>query len=87
MIVLLVLLRPQLGGLMAGKRRFVLGKMGLATGGMIAVLLLITPFISAKNPWLAGISGLSLGGLTYFGLAYLLKVDELHLILQRLLRR
>lgn len=83
MAILLLLLWPLLGGLSAGGLASSLMKLGLATGGMALALLAVKPFLPARPAWAAGLLGMALGGAIYVGLAYLLKVEELKLVEQR----
>jgi putative peptidoglycan lipid II flippase len=87
MVILLVLLRRPLGGLdMPGLKASLL-KMGGATLGMVIVLLLLVGFFSAAPVWLLGLGGIALGGATYLALAYLLRLDELQVVLAKVAQR
>ncbi|HRV93036.1 MAG TPA: murein biosynthesis integral membrane protein MurJ, partial [Anaerolineae bacterium] len=77
MAILLVLLRPLMGGLSETSLRPSVGKMGVATVGMAVVLLIIEPLLPAEPSWLGGVIGIGVGGLVYIGLAYIIGVDEL----------
>ncbi len=87
MVVLLVLLRPLMGGLSETSMRSSLVKMSLATLGMVVVLSVIMPLLPLDNKWVGGIVGIVVGGIVYGGLAYLLRADELGFIRRRLMRR
>ncbi len=87
MAVLLILLRPLMGGLAGAGFRSSLLKMCLAAGGMAIVLALVMPWVPLGNKWLGGMVGIGLGGLVYVGLAYLLGADELAFVRRRLFRR
>ncbi len=87
MVVLLVLLRPLMGGLGGPGMGRAVGKMGLAAIGMVVVLLVITPLLPAGPTWLGGLVGISIGGLVYFGLAYAFQVDELRVVLRKVRRK
>jgi putative peptidoglycan lipid II flippase len=85
MIALLLLLRAPMGGLAGPGLGQSLLKMGLAVLGMILALLAVMPFLPTGNSWLGGLIGLVVGGFVYFGLAYLLGIDELKQIQQKVL--
>jgi putative peptidoglycan lipid II flippase len=85
--VLLLLLRPQMGGLGETRVWVSLGKIVLATGGMGLVLLLVMFLLSAQTSWLRDLIAINVGGATYFGLAYLLGLDEMLVVLKRVTRR
>ena len=87
MVVLLVLLRPVMGGLSVDGLTASLVKLALATGGMTLTVLVTKPFLPAQPAWAAGLLGLAIGGAIYLGLAYLLKVEALKLVEQRILGR
>jgi putative peptidoglycan lipid II flippase len=87
MVVLLILLRPLLGGLAGPQVWRALGKMGLAAGGMALALVALMPVLPAEPGWLAGLVGIALGGLVYLGLAYLLGLDELRTVLRKVGQR
>lgn len=87
MAVLLVLLRPMMGGLGGTGLRRSVGRMAVATGGMAAVLLGMAVVMPAQSPWVAGLAGIVVGGLVYVGLAYLLGVEELTPLLRKITRR
>jgi putative peptidoglycan lipid II flippase len=85
-VVLLVFLRGLMDGLSEPGFSHSLLRMSLATAGMAFALLLILPFLS-HSAWLAGITGITTGGLVYLGLAYLLDIKEWKVIQQQLRRR
>jgi putative peptidoglycan lipid II flippase len=87
MVVLLYLLRPQLGGLGDSGLGRAVGKMALAAAGMALALLLLRPWLPAGPGWLAGAVGVVVGGLVYVGLAIALGVDELRVVWRRVRRR
>jgi len=87
MVVLLVLLRPLMGGLAETNMRPSLVKMSLAALGMVAVLVVVTPLLPSDNKWVGGIAGIMIGGAVYGGLAYLLHADELEFVRRRLIQR
>jgi putative peptidoglycan lipid II flippase len=87
MVALLVLLRPQMGGLAGSGLRRAIGKMSLATIGMVAVLLGLMPVLSTDNKWLGGILGILVGGLVYIGLAYVVRLDELDIVRRKVMAR
>ncbi len=87
MVVLLILLRGPLGGLgMPGLGQSVV-KMSLAATGMVFALLAIKPFLLSGNTWWGGLAGIVVGGVVYIGLAYLLGVDELKAVQQKVIGR
>jgi len=87
MAVMLVLLRPLLGGLGdTGLRRAVI-KMGLAAGLTTFLLWLLLPWLPVSPGWLGGVVGIAAGGLIYLALAWIFRLDELRVILQRVRRR
>jgi putative peptidoglycan lipid II flippase len=87
MIVLVFLLRPLMGGLgEAGLARSI-AKMGLVTAGMGLALWWLRPFLPASPSWLGGLAGIAVGGAIYLGLAYMVGIDELRIVLQKILRR
>ena len=86
MVILLIFLGGLIGGLSEPGFGQSLLRMSLATAGMAAALLLFLPFLS-DNVWLAGIGGITIGGLVYLGLAYLLDIKEWKVIHQQLRRR
>jgi putative peptidoglycan lipid II flippase len=87
MVVLVVLLRPLMGGVgEAGLARSIV-KMGLVTAGMGLALWWLRPYLPASPSWLGGLAGIAVGGAIYLGLAYLLNIDELRVVLQKVLRR
>ena len=70
MVVLLVLLRPLMGGLAEPGLGWAIGKMSLAAGGMALVLWLLLPLLPTTPSWLGG-GGRDDGGWTGLpGLAY-----------------
>lgn len=87
MVALLWLIRRPLGGLAEPGLGQSLLKMGAAAALMAAVLLAALPFLPASPGWLAGVSGIGLGGLVYVSAALALGLSELRVIQQRLLRR
>jgi putative peptidoglycan lipid II flippase len=87
MAALLILLRPAMGGLTETKYGQNMGKIALATVGMALVLGVITLFLPANPKWLEGVVGILVGGLVYGGLAYLMGVDELKIIQQKIMAR
>ncbi len=87
MAVLLVLLRPLMGGLSEAGLAGSLGKMSLATAGMVIALWWLRPLLPASPTWLGGLLGVAAGGIIYLGLAFLLGVDELRTVLRKVLRR
>ncbi len=86
MMALLVLLRPQMGGLAEAGLGRAIAKMGLAAGSMALVLWLLLPLLPTTPAWLGGVVGIIVGGLVYFGLTYALGLAELKTIARRLLR-
>jgi hypothetical protein len=87
MVVLVLLLRPLMGGVgEAGLARSI-AKMGLVTAGMGLVLWWLRPFLPASPTWLGGLIGIAAGGAIYLGLAYLLGIDELRAVLRKVLPR
>ena len=85
MVILLVLLRTAMGGLSETNLWPSLMKMSLATLGMAAVLLGIGPLLPIAPSWLGGIVGIVVGGSIYLGLAYIIGVDELKPIQQKVI--
>ncbi len=85
--VLLVMLRPLMGGLTRPGIWLTVGRMLLATAGMALILVSLLPFVPDSISWLPGLVGILVGGVTYIGLAYLFGVAELRVVGQRLLRR
>lgn len=85
MVVLLWLLRPRMDGLFTPGTTASLWKMGAATLGMGGVLLIVLPFLPDGR--FGGVIGVVLGGVVYLGLAHLLRVEELGVVQQMLLRR
>lgn len=85
MVILLVLLRTAMDGLSETNLWPSLMKMSLATLGMAAVLLGIVPLLPIVPSWLGGIIGIVVGGLVYLGLAYVIGVDELKPIQQKVM--
>jgi putative peptidoglycan lipid II flippase len=84
MAVLIILLRRAMGGLGApGLGRSVV-KISLATVAMALVLLIIRPHLPMTYAWLAGLSGIIVGGIVYIGVARVLGVDELRQIERRI---
>ncbi len=83
MVVLLWLLRPQMGGVVDSGFRVALSKMLLATGGMSVLLLLLPP----AETWWFSLIGIGLGGGVYLALAMLLRLPEMVQLRQRILRR
>jgi putative peptidoglycan lipid II flippase len=83
MALLLIWLRPAMGGLSEGELRLALGKMSLATVGMAAGLLLLLPLLPGSTSWLEGILGILGGGAIYLGLAHLMDIEELRPIQSR----
>jgi putative peptidoglycan lipid II flippase len=67
MIILLMFLQPEMGGLVTSGFGQSLAKMGLATGGMVFVLLMLP----ASDSNLMSVIGIGIGGAVYLGLAYL----------------
>ncbi|MCB0193648.1 MAG: murein biosynthesis integral membrane protein MurJ [Anaerolineae bacterium] len=86
MIVLLVLLRTEMGGLSETSLWPSLAKMLVATVGMAVVLLVVRPFLPDTPSWLGGMIGVGMGGLVYGGLAYLIGADELKPIQEKAAR-
>ncbi len=87
MLILLILLRPLMGGLNTPGLTRSLLKMSVATVGMVAVLLAFNGLLPATNPWPAGLGGIALGGLVYVGIALALGLEELKVIQRKILRR
>jgi putative peptidoglycan lipid II flippase len=87
MVILLVLLRPLMGGMATGRLGPALIKMGLAALGMAVVLQMLLWGLPFLPGWLVALAGIGLGGVTYLGLAYLLGMEELRNIQRRMLRR
>lgn len=83
MVVLLLPLRPLMGGLAGPQVWRAVGKMGLATLGMGLTLLALLPLLPSEPGWLTGLVGIILGGLVYLALAYLLGLDELRTLLRK----
>jgi putative peptidoglycan lipid II flippase len=75
--LLLVWLRPAIGGLSEGGLGLALAKMSLAAVGMAAALWLMESSLLIDNPWLEGLVGMIGGGVVYIGLAYLIGMEEL----------
>jgi putative peptidoglycan lipid II flippase len=86
MVVLLGLLRPLIGGLAEPGLGRAIAKMSLATGGMALALWLLLPFLPTTPSWLGGVIGIIVGGLVYLGLAFVLGLDEIKTIKQRLIK-
>ncbi|MCB0209694.1 MAG: murein biosynthesis integral membrane protein MurJ [Anaerolineae bacterium] len=86
MIVLMVLLRTEMGGLSETSLWPSLGKMMFATVGMAVVLLIARPFLPDTPSWLGGVIGVGMGGLVYGGLAYFIGADELKPIQEKAVR-
>ena len=61
--------------------------MALAAAGMALALGVIVLYLPTRPTWLAGLIGIIVGGLVYFGLAYVLGVDELRVVLRKSTRR
>jgi putative peptidoglycan lipid II flippase len=83
MVVLLLLLRPLMGGVAGPRVWRAVGKMGLATLGMGLALLALLPRLPSEPGWLTGLAGIVLGGLVYLALAYLLGLEELRTVLRK----
>jgi putative peptidoglycan lipid II flippase len=86
MVILLILLRPAMGGLAETHLGPPLAKLCLAAAGMALFLVGVPRFFPAANPWLEGILGISGGGLVYLSLAALLGSEELKPVQQRIAR-
>jgi putative peptidoglycan lipid II flippase len=87
MVALLVLLRPQMGGLAESSLRQAVGKMSLVTGGMALALLGLMPILPTDSKWLGGTIGILAGGIVYVVLAYLVRVNELAVIRRQVMKR
>lgn len=87
MAAMLWLLRAPMGGLSASGLRQPVIKMTMAAGGMAVALWVILPYLATANSWLAGAIGIAVGGGVYIALAYLLGVDELATVRQRIIRK
>lgn len=87
MVVLLGLLRPQLGGVTEPGFGRALAKMVVATLGMAIVLRGFLTITLPYGLWLIDLAGLALGGIVYFGLAYALGSEDLILIQRKMLSR
>jgi len=86
MIILLILLRPAMGGLAETHLGPPMVKLCLATAGMALFLVGMNWFFSAANPWLEGALGISGGGLVYLSLAAGLGIEEVKPVQQRMAR-
>jgi len=84
MVVLLVLLRPLMGGLAEPGLGRAIGKMSLAAGGMALALWLLLPLLPTDPSWMGGVFGIMVGGIVYLGLTYTFGVDEIKTIWRRL---
>jgi putative peptidoglycan lipid II flippase len=87
MAALLVLLRPQMGGLAGSGLGRPIFKMSLATMGMVMVLVGLMPVLPTDNKWLGGIGSILIGGLVYAGLAYLVRLDEVEIVRRKVMAR
>ncbi len=87
MVILLILLRNPLGGWGEQGMGSAVGKMALASLGMGGTLLLLNQLISLDNVWWGALLGITVGGLAYIGLAFVLGVPELRFVQQKILRR
>jgi putative peptidoglycan lipid II flippase len=86
-LILFIILHRRLGGvhgraLLDGLLRF-----GLAAAAMSASLLAWNGFAAELNPWLAGLGGVTLGGIVYALGLVLLRVSEVGMIFRVILRR
>jgi len=84
MVVLLVLLRPLMGGLAEPGLGWAIGKMSLAAGGMALALWLLLPLLPTTPSWLGGVIGIMVGGIVYLGLTYAFGVDGVKTTWRRL---
>ncbi len=85
--VLFLLMRRQLNGI--NGREIVIGaaKVGLAGLGMAMALIAWIQLGVSQNPWVAGLGGVAAGGVVYGLCVLLLKIPEIELIKNKLLRR
>jgi peptidoglycan biosynthesis protein MviN/MurJ (putative lipid II flippase) len=87
MAALLILLRKPLGGLATAGFGQSLAKMAIATGVMVLALGLVMPFVPGHKSWLGGAVGIAVGGVVYFGVAYMIGVEELHRVRRKVVQR
>jgi hypothetical protein len=76
-----------MGGLAEAGLWQAVGKMGLASAGMAAALLIILPFLPLGPSWLGGLIGIAMGGVVYLGLAFVMGSEELAAVRRQVLRR
>jgi putative peptidoglycan lipid II flippase len=81
------LLRGRLGGLDGRALAGAAARMALAAAAMGVCLQIFITVASALNIWLVALGGLALGGATYLGAAYVLRIGELRRLPQLVRRR
>ena len=87
MVIMLFLLRGPMGGLSEAGLTQSLVKMSVAALGMALALLVVMPLLPNSDAWWAGIVGIVIGGVVYFGLAFVLRLHELQVIQRKVLGR
>jgi putative peptidoglycan lipid II flippase len=86
-IGLLALIRPRLGGLEGRRMAAELGRAGLASAGMGAALVVALPVLEGAGKWISPLGGIALGGLIFWGLAWLSGSEQARAFTGAALRR
>jgi putative peptidoglycan lipid II flippase len=86
-VVLLVLIRPRVGGLGGRQTLSSLLKAGAASAGMGLALWAIIPLITRWGQYLGPLAAIVIGGLVFYGLAWLLRSEEVRIFTTLALNR